>query len=461
MSLPLGSKFSPEQYQNLEQILFPIREFLATKPLHVKHWVACSGGLDSVLLLWAMATLAPQKIHAIHVNHGLQSNALDWSQHVADLCADWQLPCLVQSVSVSKHEGNIEARARAARYRVFATQLKPCDVIWLAHHLNDQIETFFLRLMRGSGVSGLAGMPRQRAVGQGELFRPWLEIPRATLAELAHSLNLKWIEDPANDDLAFDRNYIRHNVLPNLTQRWPQALQRFVVTQQHLSSAAHELQSTHNAQLEQMVETDGSLKLELWLRCGGVPQQLSLLRQWWCNFGQAMPSQQQLQQVRKQVALSRQDAQGEVVLGDCSVRRFKQRLYRVKNLPQLPAELSFTGDLESGLRVSHPGLGQVSLSPCVGEGIRLTHIHERPVIRFRQGGEVMRPKGRGHQRDCKRLLQEYELAPWWRDRVPLLYIGDTWVALAGFCVDERWAARSGEKGLRLCWQPSLNENFQY
>lgn len=453
MSLPVGSELSSTQLQSLEQVLLPVRDFLALCPPDTTHWVACSGGLDSVLLLWAMASLAPGQTQAIHIDHGLHPQASVWSQHVSSLCQAWQIPCVTHSVNMTQSAGNIEARARAERYRVFAEQLKAQDVLWLGHHLNDQIETFFLRLIRGSGMTGLAGMPRQRPVGDGVLFRPWLETPRSVLATIAQSLNLSWVEDPANDSLDFDRNFIRHNVLPILTQRWPQTLPRFLNTQQHLTAAAHELQDLHNAHLAKIVAADGGLEIEPWLGCGNEALQLSLLRQWWCNLGEQAPSLQQLQQARRQVALSRPDAQGRVRLGQSDLRRFQNRLYCVQPLPALPPSLSFTGNLSTGLLAVHPGMGRLHLEPCVGEGLSLAKLNVLPVIQFRQGGEVMRPKGRGHRRDCKRLMQEFSIAPWWRDRVPLLYVGATWVAMAGYCVDADWATQPEEPGLRVCWQP--------
>lgn len=457
MSLPLESNFTPAQVRQLEHLLAPIRNHLNTLPSESRQWVACSGGLDSVLLLWALATLAPERTTAIHINHGIHPEAGSWAQWLSELCASWVVPCQIVSIHVATDTGNLEARARAARYEVFADHVNAQDVIWLGHHANDQVETFFLQLMRGAGVKGLAGMPKQRKVGQGHLYRPWLEVPRATLAHMAEALDLTWIEDPANTDLAFDRNFIRHRVLPLLEQRWPHAHNSVFVSQQHLVEAQYPLNNYYTDCLSTMIADDGSLMLDAWLSSGAETHQLSLLRHWLTAARAVSPTAQQLVQIRHQVALARRDAQGSVALEGGTVRRFQNRLYWVTNKPEMPQECAMMGGLEQGFVATDPSFGRILLEPCVGQGIALSKITTRPVIRRRQGGEIMQPSGRRHHRDSKRLLQELSVPPWQRDWTPLIFVGDVWVALADLCIDVHWLAQPQERALRVIWEPGLCE----
>lgn len=416
--------------------------------------MACSGGLDSVLLLWALATLIPQRIQVIHVNHGLHPDANRWADRVAQLCADWGIPCTLESVAVEAATGNLEARAREARYSVFAQFLKPNDVLWMAHHLNDQVETFLMHLSRGAGLDGLQGIPQHRTLGQGLLVRPWLQLPKAILTDAAQILDLQWIEDPANANLAFDRNFVRHEVLPILLSRWPHLLQSVATAQMHLTEAQQSLSVYYEAQLRDMLAADGSLLLDPWFALASEPLQLSLLRLWLRRFMDRLPGFEQLRQIRTQVALSRPDAQGCVSVAGGSIRRFQQRLYWVKDRPEPPLEVFLSGSAEAGWVGEHASFGRFSLEPCVGAGVALDQLrHITPVIRFRCGGEQMRPQGRQHHRDVKRLMQEYQIPPWWRSRMPLLFVGQDWVCLGDHCIAAEWVAAPDQPGLQPRWQP--------
>ena len=157
----------------------------------------------------------------MHVNHQLQDQADQWQAHCRALCAGLGVPLVEQRVSLDAAGDGPEAAARRARYAVFEQLLGDEDVLFMAHHLDDQVETLMLRLMRGAGLTGLAGMPAERALGAGRLVRPLLGRPRRDLAAYAREQGLSWVEDPSNRDTTPDRNFLRHEVLPLLAARWP------------------------------------------------------------------------------------------------------------------------------------------------------------------------------------------------------------------------------------------------
>ena len=452
MSIPLGSNLPSVQRAQLAQLFAPIEAHIQQAPFESRHWVACSGGLDSMLLLWAMATLVPKQLCVIHINHGLHPDALQWADQVTQLCSEWQLSCSVRTVNLASEMGNLEARARAARYAIFAEIMQPQDVLWMAHHLNDQVETFFMRLARGSGLDGLLGIPQQRPLGQGHLFRPWLQLPRSFLLNIAKSLGLQWIEDSSNDNEMHTRNFIRHQVMPPMLERWPHLLDSVATTLQHLSEAQRALQNPLEHQLHRLLATDGSLNISVWLTCGALPQQLSLLRLWLRRHGVIGPPQVSLQQIHSEVALARPDAQGQVAFTHGSVRRFQGHLHWVPSWPELPQQLPLKVHPEGGFVLTHPGIGCFRLVPCVGSGIALVKLQDQSIqVRFRQGGESMHPVGRKHRRDGKRLMQEFAIPPWWRHRTPLLFVEDQWVAMGDLCIDQDWAAQPGQSGLKPIW----------
>ena len=186
-----------------------------------------SGGLDSTVLLHLLAADADVRgrgLRAIHVHHGLADQADDWAAHCQRSCDRLGVPLQVVHVNVPRDAGfGLEAAARQARYRAFENTLGEGELLALAHHRDDQAETFLLRALRGSGVEGLRAMPAWRRLGRGWLWRPLLEQPRDALLAHARTAGLEWVEDPANAAAAHDRNHLRRHVMPQLRERWPHA----------------------------------------------------------------------------------------------------------------------------------------------------------------------------------------------------------------------------------------------
>lgn len=183
--------------------------------------VAFSGGMDSTALLHALVRAGlNSRIEAVHVNHGLQAQAFSWQAHCAAVCSLLEVPLQIAEVEVSSR-GSLEAAARRARYQAFEKILCPADLLLMAHHREDHIETAMLTLLRGYAGMGLSGMPASRGLGEAEIYRPLLTVSQSTIVEYALQHKLDFIEDPSNQDTRHDRNYLRHNVMPRLEGRFP------------------------------------------------------------------------------------------------------------------------------------------------------------------------------------------------------------------------------------------------
>ena len=205
-----------------EALCAPVREL----PDHARLLVALSGGLDSTLLLHLAVHCHGHSgaVRAVHINHQLQPNASETESFCRDLCGRLGVPLVVETVTVGSggnSDGGIEEAARKARYSALEAMVQRRDLVLMAHHGDDQAETVLFRMLRGSGVAGLAGMPFSRALGPATLVRPLLGFERAELERWARSAGLSWVDDPSNIDQRFDRNFLRHTVLPALRERWP------------------------------------------------------------------------------------------------------------------------------------------------------------------------------------------------------------------------------------------------
>ncbi len=454
MPLPLGSDLSPSVAALKDRLLGHIATALQSQSPQAAVRVACSGGLDSVLLLWAAATVAPRRVRALHVQHGLNPDAERWASWLASLCRDWAVTLDIEHVHPDPGS-NLEARARAARYAAFERHLNPADLLLLAHHRDDQLETLLLRLTRGAGLDGLSGMPKQRTLGQGTLIRPWLGEPREVLVQLGRALDLAWIEDPANQDRQHDRNFIRHDVMPLLRQRWPGVAQGLSHSLEHLQVAGGRLESLDAERLHALRGPHGSLELAGLRALPAQAERLSVLRLWLQRQGAGAIGFRQLEHLYTDVVAARADARGEVRLGTLTVRRHDDRLYLVAALPALPEQpVLLHGDARQGFKGGHDSLGTLALQPQLGAGLDARRLGQCTLtLAWRQGGERLHPAGRQGSRDLKRLLQELGIPPWRRAHVPLLCADGELVAVADRVLDRDWCADATSSGLVPQWQP--------
>ncbi|MFJ2532083.1 tRNA lysidine(34) synthetase TilS [Pseudomonas helmanticensis] len=407
----------------------PSRLLLNLEPWrNAAHWrIAFSGGLDSTVLLHLLASLAKSEslpaLSAIHIHHGLQAAADAWPQHCQSVCDALGVPLLIERVKVQPG-ASLEQAARNARYAVFSSLTQANDVLLTGQHRDDQAETLLFRLMRGAGVRGLAGMPKQRPMGPGALIRPLLDVSRSGLEAYAQAHHLNWIEDPSNQDRQFSRNYLRHQVMPLLTGRWPQAQASMVRSAAHLREAQGLLDELAqidlaHAAIAHEFEWLGLPSLELApLAALSAARQRNAISHWLEPFTQ-LPDTDHWSGWTD-LCDAAPDASPIWRLADGELHRSAGRLWWLSGgwlrTPVIGCEWQSPA---SALRLADNG--RVMLSGQTPSG---------PLqIRYRQGGEVMQIADRGH-RDLKRLLNERAVPGFVRGRLPLLFRGDELLAVA-------------------------------
>lgn len=415
--------------------------------------VAFSGGLDSTVLLHQLVQWRAQQptlsLRAIHIHHGLSAHADAWIAHCEAVCAQWQVPLVVERVTLADAGLGIEAHARQARYQAFADALLPGEVLATAQHLDDQCETFLLALKRGSGPAGLSAMAEISAFAGTQLIRPLLTQPRAALEQWARQHQLRWIEDESNQDDAYDRNFLRLQVLPLLQQRWPNfadATARSAALCAEQESLLDELLAD---ELSACTTANGTLALTPIMAMSRV-RRAALLRRWLAAQNAPMPSRDGLDRLWQEVALAREDASPCLRFGDYEVRRYQGQLWWIKSavgqsetiLPwpcwQMPLTLP-------------AGLGHLRLQP--GGELRIPREDECVSIRFKAPG-MLHIVGRNGGRKLKKIWQELNVPSWRRDTTPLLFYGETLIAAAGVFVTREGLAE-GESGVKLVWDKSI------
>ena len=416
----------------MERLLDSLSGSLAGLPCsRRKLAVAFSGGLDSTVLLAAICRLTPRlDVRALHVDHGLHPDSRDWEEHcnaaAASLGAGYgSLRCPVEPAPGE----SIEAQARAVRYRALEKLLAPDEILLTAHHADDQLETVMLRLLRGTGVKGLRGIAPLQPFGAGLLARPLLGVSRAEILAAAKDSGLEWIDDPSNRDTRFDRNYVRAELIPRLTERWPAAARTVGRAASQMAEAQQILDETA---LSDAPGDPDRVDCAV-LRDLSPIRRRNVLRHSIVRRGLPMPATRQMQELIRALEVRRRDAGTRVQWPGGEARIYRDSLYLLKPLPAASPP-GYAGEVSLARPWSGPE-GRVRLVSGPGQGLPANWAEEGFGVRFREGGERFRPMGRPHSRPLKKWLQEARVPPWLRARIPLLYreealvaVGDLWIA---------------------------------
>lgn len=475
------------------------RELMSAVPVSSAYWVAYSGGLDSTLLLYLASVLLAERkvpIRAIHINHQLSPNAQTWQHQCQQVASTLGIDLVVEQVNVVTQGQGLESAAREARYQAFAKHVPLGAVLLQGHHLNDVAETILFRMMRGAGVAGLAGIPRQRQVplpadnlslqknaaanvepmsGTYQIYRPLLDVSRQSIETLAANLRLTWIEDESNDSLEFDRNYLRHQVMPVLTARWSSALTSLGQVAQNCRESEELCQLQAQRDL-QSIKVGGGLDIQQLLLLTQA-QQHNVVKFWLNDCGLGFPGRHQFEKIWTELIPAREDAQPGLHCPGGELRRYRQHLYYHR--PSMAAdvdalaiavggcvtiqstrlELIGLEDFES--KYIKLGIGFLGEGTSGGSGkwsmdsltkgnlvwskIRLPIPGSNLTVRQRQGGERIRLLNRDSKM-LKKLFQEAAVPEWIRNSYPLLYLNEALIAVPGIAVAEGYQMTANDVG---------------
>jgi tRNA(Ile)-lysidine synthase len=410
-----------------------------------KFYIAYSGGLDSTVLLHAMHA-AKLPIHAVHVNHHLQQESDSWQQHCENVCSKLTVPLTVQHAQIAKTpQKSLEESARNARYELLRQPLEENSAIVTAHHQDDVAETVLLQLLRGSGPAGLAAMPACKKMSIGVHLRPLLPYSRVELLEYAKSTELVWIEDPSNEINDFDRNYLRNEVMPMIKERWPaaqQALSRSASLQADMLSCLQELAlidikaaatevttavttAIDYGQADQILDVKALQELS--------PERLNnVLRYWVRSNDMRVPSKKILQQIVSDIVLNEEmDSSPLQSWKEGEIRRFRNHLFLMRPLTPHDASQVIRWKIDQPLFIQ--SLNRTLLPEELEDNnLNLPDDVKELTVRFREGGERLKPFGSKQHRSLKNLLLEAEIPPWERERIPLLFHNDKLISVLGY-----------------------------
>jgi len=440
--------------ENQSSFQTKIKDILSEYPDAETCWIAYSGGLDSHALLHVLASIQNKikpKLIAVHINHGISNDADLWVKHCQKICEVYEIEFQTFSVDLShKSDKGTEAFAREKRYKVFENLISNNDLLLTAHHMDDQVETILLQLMRGAGPDGLVGMPQAREFSKGFLLRPLLGYSREEIHDYALSESLSWVEDESNKSNKYDRNFLRNRIIPELLTRWPGALKTVRRAAKHQAEARCLINEISRSDLE-MVSQSEYTKIDI-SRFNNLSsiRKKHVLRAWIKKSKLEMPNARIIENIITEVIHANTDRNPCVKWKDGEIRRYRGFLYIMKLLPAHDVKISKLWNLEETLDLTSGYLKAVSGN---GSGIKKNMLSNNTVeIRYRQGGEQIRPSGRVETHELKKMFQDQGILPWLRDRIPLIFYENELIAVADLWVESKYAASESEAAWQIIWE---------
>ena len=417
--------------------------------------VALSGGVDSIVLLHGLAALRSElalTLHAVHINHGLSSNADAWETFCVETCAMLGVGCTALRLGLVRRAGeSLEARARTERYAALERVAADvgAGVIALAQHADDQAETVLLQLLRGAAAKGLAGMAEWRCPRRGCChWRPLLHSTRMEIVDCAHAHALRWIEDESNADPAHKRNFLRAQVLPRLQDGFPgyrASLSRSAASAAEASQLLDQL-----ADLDAAAIAGGERLPVASLRILGGLRTGNLLRRMLAQRSIAVPARERLREFIRQAFEAQEDRHPMLKLdGECALAAERGQLAIIRVQPLAPILAIWHG--ESVIELAH---GRLRFAATRGTGIRAALVPSGGLaIACRRGGERLRIAPNRPLRTLKNLMQEAGIPAAARCRWPLISNECRLVAVPGIGVSVDWQCRRDEAGWNIEWCP--------
>jgi len=418
-----------------------------------KFWLAYSGGMDSSVLLhlfYLNIDKIKHQIEVLYVNHGLQLEANDWAVSCQKQCEKYDFPFTELKISESCPKGeSVEAWAREKRYQLTEDIMNPGDVLFSGHHKDDQVETFFLQVLRGAGPRGLSAMPLIKKKKDTFFVRPLLNYSREEIKHYANQYGLNWQEDKSNSDSRYDRNYFRHKLSPIIENRWPayrETINRVIRHQKETKLLLDEfaIEDINSAR------HDNGLSLNInRIKMLSEARQKNLLFVWLEQLDLQIPGSRHIEKIISDIINSDLDKSPCVNWADVEIRRYKNTLYALKAIQNYDVDTEFEWQPKCILNIFEETL---MAKQTIGVGISKNKVSGTNfIIRFRKGGEKIKPGNSFHSKTLKQLFQERSVLPWYRNKIPLVYINDELAAIPGFCVDKKYMAREGEASWELHW----------
>ncbi len=412
------------------------------------YYIAFSGGADSTALLMLFDSLKQNnnlQFSAIHVNHQLNENSLLWEEHCTDICKKHGIQLITEKVDAREYRGHgPEAYARKLRYAVFKKYIREGEILVTAHNEDDLVETILIQLLRGSGIEGVAGIPRFRKFSKGHVIRPLLSVKKKQLEEYLLNLNIPWITDTSNSDLTLDRNYLRVKVLPLLEQRWPALSRVFRRSAENFTDTVILVDEIAKSDLELVLLKGVDNRIDITLLDQlSLARQNNLLRYWLKQNDVSQLTRGLINRIHNEIIKAGNDRMPEIFVSGKKITRYRDTIFLVDYVAEQD-DVEYQWDHQDSLDL---GFSRLTARQVIGAGVADKYINNKTIsVCFRKGGEKIRLPGREGRHSLKKLFQESGIPPWERTLLPLIYIDGKLAAVCGHWTSADFIANDNENG---------------
>jgi len=404
--------------------------------------VGVSGGIDSVVLSHALNQLRSQylfDLSFIYVDHQLHPESKKWANTVKRLAKKLSIEYIYEKVTIDQDlKLGVEGAARKNRYQVF--QKHQQDILVLAQHEDDQLETLLLQLVRGAGLKGLSCMPEYQK--KLKIWRPLLDVSKNLIHRYQQEHKLKFIEDSSNFDNRYDRNYLRNKVIPLIKKRFPQFATTSGRSIKHIADA-YNFQNLMNAELYENV-LEGTNQLNgLKLKKLSDYNMGNVIRYWLNEHQVLMPSVKVLGQIVNQVKKITLESCINIKVDDMSIRSYNNSLFLLKN-----SENSFKSVLwKDQNRIILSNNREVLVNKIVGQGLLLDETKEIVIDKPHNMNLKIKIKANQPARSLKYIFQKNKIPPWEREHYPCVYVEDKLITVIGLADSVEYTVNKKEMGI--------------
>ena len=382
--------------------------------------LAISGGIDSMLMLRIAMLIRNEtsfSFRAIHINHNHSSNAKEMENHCIDICHQNNLDLTLKNIRLSKHK-NIENQLRNKRYESLFNDMSEDEALVLGHHENDQFETFLYRLFRGSSPRGLSVIKEISIRNNKVLCRPFLQVSKNIIIDTSKNLKLKFINDHTNNDLSYDRNYIRNKIIPTILDRW-ENIHNVMNHNIELQNNYSHIVNDYCEILYSSIIKKNQLCIEMLL---SYPNHLhsTFLRYWISKEIKYNLSKNEIYNLLSILESKNNDYPKCILKNDMSIIRYNNFLHIVENKVNKIIKQK-TWDMKSDI-----GFGncEIKLNKLKKEGIFDNLSLKAPITLKSVTGNEKILLNKTQYQELKKIFQNRSIPVWERDRFILFYSHD-------------------------------------
>lgn len=402
-----------------------------------KFVVAYSGGLDSTVLLYLLIKYkkiySNLYIRAIHINHHLNKLSNNWSLHCKYQCNLWNIDLTIKDIFLKNIKKEIESTARFYRYNFFKKNLKNNEILLTGHHIEDLSETFLLFLKRGCGPKGLTSIKFKRKINNIIVISPMLYSNKYTIKEIAIKNNLKWIEDPSNNYINFDRNFIRIKILPILRLKWP-FIDKLIARTSYLCDIQNKTLNILIKPYIKNITKNNILFIKPYLLIYNKYIKYIILRNWIIKIIKHIPNLIYILDIYNNIILNKNYIIPYYKFKNNFLIKYKYNLYIIneKNINQnnkLKKIILIWNNINYVLRI--PYNNGIIYKNKNGLLIRKPYKNEKIIIKFFTNKKI---KLNNKEYKINNLYKNLKILPWKRYSIPLLFYNEKLIAVLNFFV---------------------------